>query len=220
VYTEVDCSPVDFYNRSDQIAMQSLLDVEDYQVEKAFWTGTAAVGNAVLPHLAANAAQTDAFSQSTITLQIAATTVTGTAVNIVDGLGMLEQALGQCFVGAGIIHVPPNALPVLDALGLVYSDGSRLRTRRGNLVAVGSGYPTTSPAGVAAPFGQSWIYATGPMFMYRSAPKLVAAPKESFVRSTNLVKAIAERTYVLGFDCCLYAVLVYTKSIIATSTAG
>lgn len=220
VYAEVDCSPIDFYERGDQIAETALARSEQLQIERVLWTGLTAGVEGALPHLAENTAVNDPNSISTIVLQPAASVVTGVGVNIVDGLGLLEAAMSTCYNGVGIVHVPSALFPTLDALGLVHVDGNQLRTRRGNLVSVGSGYLTTGPDGVVPPVGQSWMYGTGPAMLYRGPAKLVGTPRESFVRSVNTLKMIAERTYVIGFDCCLYAALVYKRSIIATSTLG
>ena len=52
----------------------------------------------------------------------------------------------------------------------------------------------------------AWVYATGPVFAYRSTPERFTY-KESFDRAENTAELIVERTYVLGFTCCcLYAV--------------
>lgn len=81
VFAEIDCSPVG-YTQDEQRALgaDALGRVEGWQVERAFWTGDAG-GTAdvvVYPHLAADESVADP-NISTITLQCAATSVTGSA---------------------------------------------------------------------------------------------------------------------------------------------
>jgi hypothetical protein len=231
IYCEVDCSPVDFYDNADVLTAATLAKFEDYQVERAFWTGVAGdrnnVGgyaNAVLPHLAANTAVTEpldlnGIATRTVTLQMAATVVTGAALNAVDALGVLEGALVSTLGGQGMIHVPQALAPTLALL--LKQQGGKLVSPNGNTVVIGGGYQGTAPTGAIPTTGTCWMYATGPVMGYRTPPKLYAAnPAERFDRSLNTMKAIVERTYVLGYDCSLYAQLVNTASFIATTTTG
>lgn len=224
VYVEVDCAPVDFYENRVETMRVALNRFESYQVERTFWTGLApergglnGLANGVLPHLAANAPVTETSLGRTITLQQSAVVPTGAALNVVNALGVLEQQLATCLNGTGVIHVPQALAP--DMALLVQRQGNRLVTPNGNVVSIGAGYPGTSPAGAAPAAGTAWMYATGPVFAYRGEASMRmldgAAPLD---RSLNTVKAVVERTYVLGYGCCLAAQLVNTASFIATST--
>lgn len=226
-YVEVDCAPVDFYENQDDVVTAAMARYASYQVERAFWTGvsfdrnnTGGYANAVLPHLASNAVIKDTVTGSLVqaTLQQAATVVTGVGVNIVMALGLLEGALAQCLNGVGIIHVPQSVAPVMAGLGLIRVNGQQMYTINGNKVAIGAGYPGTGPDGSLPGSGKGWIYATGPIFGYQSDGRLLTADGASVDRSLNTVKAIAERNYLFGFDCCLLAVLVNDASIVAVST--
>jgi hypothetical protein len=205
--TEFDCAPIG-NDQAQKIATDALAMAEPWQVERAFWTGVASGQSVVFPHLAANAQTLDATG---ILLQSAATTVTGvgeTAPHNIDlALGLLEEALGNCYGGIGVIHVPELLLPTMDAWGVIKKVGAVMYTTNGNKIAVGGGYPGTSPAGVARGSSATWIYATGNVFGYRSQVR-VRAPQgaQAFDRSTNTMKMIAERTYVLGWDCCHFAI--------------
>jgi len=205
-YVEFDCSPVgnaDAVERTNDALARS----EQWQVEHAFWTGVVDGQQVVWPHLAANAAQLD--SQG-IVLQTSAIVVTGgsSPMDVAEGLGALESALGNCYGGAGVVHVPSVALPTLVAWNLVRDGGdSVLRTARGNRVAIGAGYPGTSPAGATPSLGTTWIYATGNLVGYRSDVTTLR-PSEAIDRSRNTIKMIARRTYVLDWDCCHVAALV------------
>lgn len=204
-YAKFDCALVGM-DDALKIATDALAQSESYQVERAFWTGLVDDRTIAFPHLAANA---DVLDAQGIELQSAASTVvTGAAIDVVSALGLLEGALADCYNGVGVIHVPVKLLPTLQFHNLVTAQNGKLRTLNGNLVAVGAGYPSTSPAGVASPAGESWMYATGAVFMYRGEIQVPADKVSSINRTNNTREMIAERTYVLGWDCCHHAVLV------------
>lgn len=204
-FVEFDCSPVGVEADAQRIAEASLAQAESYQVERSFWTGLADNQAVVFPHLAEDTAAQD---QQGIILQTSATVVTGAPVDVADGLGLLEDALGDCYNGVGVIHIPDRAIPTFDAWGLLRVEDGRLRTLNGNLVAAGAGYTGSSPAGAAPATGTSWIYATGAVFGYRGSVRLLGELSESFDKAENTVRRIAERTYVLAWDCCHLAVLI------------
>jgi hypothetical protein len=205
VYTEIDCSPVDFYENADATATAALLGFESYLVEQAFWNGTIdGVANVALPHLAADAAIIE-NGLYPITLQPASDVVTGVGFDPVCALAALELEMAKCTNGVGYIHMPIGAVPVFASRVLISRDGNRLRTSNGNIVIAGNGYPGTGPDGSMPPIGAAWIYGTGSVFGYRSTPRLLGAPG-SIDRTTNTIHAIAERTYVMAFDCCLFAI--------------
>ena len=226
VYVEIDCSPVDFFENRDALIQNALNKYETYWVEHAFWTGYAndrsnggsAAANAILPHLAANSAVNESNLGFTTQLQLAATVVTGAALNVLDALGALEGALATCLNGTGMIHVPQALAPTMALI--LERRGNRFISPNGNAVVIGAGYPGTSPSGGAPALGTSWMYATGPVFGYRGDAKIVGDPKQTIDRSTNTMKVIIERTYALGYDCCLLAQLVNTSSFFASSTSG
>jgi hypothetical protein len=212
---EFDCSPVGQDLDQDRAA-DALRRLEDYTVENAFWTGVAGGQTVVFPHLAANAQVLD---RDQVILQSAATpVVSGAGVDATDGLGRLEAQLSVCYGGQGIIHIPALALPTFVAWSLVHpgnpaagtgEEAGRLYTTKGNLVVPGGGYAGTGPDGSAPAAGNSWIYATGAVFGYRSEITGWKIP-ETLDRAKNTVHAIAQRTYVLGYECCLLAALIAT----------
>lgn len=204
IYSRIDCSAPGFYETSEQEAATALSEWEQWQIEFAFWTGIAAgVPNVVYPHLAANA---NVFSaDDNATLQLAATVPTATATDPATALGIVENALADCYPGIGLVHIPVELLPRFCEAYVIYRDGGRLRTCNGNYVVAGAGYPNTSPAGAASPLdGSGWIYATPPVFMYRSPLRTISA-RETLDRDVNTVEALSERTVLLGYSCCLAA---------------
>lgn len=218
IYTEIDCNPVGWVNNAEAIVAEALRRYEHLQVEEVFSTGTvASVANVMYPHLNANAVVVDS-TDSLITLQTAAAVVTGT-FDVVEGLGILENALADCYGARGLIYV---TLPVFEEMleaHLLTQRNGLWYTGKGNFVVPGSGLTGNSPAGTAPAAGTSWMYATGALMGYRSAPKQVGNIVESFDRGVNTLKIIIERTYVLGWECCHAAVLVSTGGVI-TGTAN
>lgn len=203
VFTEYTCSPVG--NEEIQtFAEEALLKVEAWQSERAFWTGTAGGQGTVWPHLAEDTALSDPQG---IVLQNAASQLVTGGGDVAHVLGALEAGLADCYHGQGVIHVAPSVLPTLVAWKLVRDEAGTLLTAAGNKVVVGSGYTGSSPAGVAAVAGTSWIYATGAVFAYRGTVRPTRL-SESFDRAENTVHMLAERTYVIAYECCLLATLV------------
>lgn len=200
VYTEFDCSPVGV-DDARRIASDALDRTSSWQVERAFWTGLVDGKTIAFPHLAANAQVTDP-QQPDIILQTAATIPATGTFDIACGLGIIEQELAECYNGVGVIHVPRTVIPTMQAWNLVEVRDDQLVTKNGNLVAAGGGYPGTGVTGNAvANACQSWIFATGAVFMYQSGVRINNV-RDSIDRAENTVKMIAERTYVLGWDCC------------------
>lgn len=208
---ELDCGPVG-YDRDEQIAKVSaaLIRVEEWQLERAFWTGTVAGGSGgyvLYPHLAANAEVLDPDASVTIVMQQAVTTVTGATLDAVEALARLEFALDDCVQGKGVVHVTTAVFNILAANHVIEFRNGRAYTPRGNLLAVGAGYTGSGPDGTSTA-GVHWMYATANIFAYRSSVELAggipgATYTEMFDRDTNTAKIIAERTYVLGYGCCL-----------------
>lgn len=213
VYAEFDASPVGLLGDVASVAEDALARVEQYQVERAFWTGTAGAAaggvaqTTVFPHLAAVTQMTDP-ANSGIVLQTAASQIVTGGDDIAVQLGNLEAALADCYHGQGYIHVPPEVLPTMSARHLVEPDGAVLRTAKGNIVVVGDGYTGSSPAGAAAASGTAWIYATGAVFGYRATVPTITNTNQAFDRVENTYRMIAQRSYVIGFECCHLATFV------------
>jgi hypothetical protein len=208
VYAWIDCATVGFNDaEAHRRTSAALTNGEARTVERVLWTGDA--GGTVNPHLAANAGVID----NQVTLQTAATVVTGGAVDIVEAMGNLEGALADCYGGVGIIHVPRKALAHLVAHNQVVRDGQRLRTMGGTWIAAGAGYPGTGPDGTEPSGSQEWFYATGQVAYRRGEVTFSSSYPEAINRGTNSVVLVAERTYVIGWDCCHFAQLVDLRGV-------
>lgn len=199
VIAEFECTPIGV-GEAQNVAQDALARVEQHQLENAFWTGLAADQSVVFPHLGADA---EVIDGDVVLQPVASPAVTG--ADAAHALGALEQELASCYKGQGLIHVPREALPTLAAWNLVRpGDGGRLVTPNGNLIVAGGGYPGTAPDGTAPADGTTWIYATGAAFGYRSGVYFTQV-NESLDRTTNTLRMQAERTYLIGFECCLLA---------------
>jgi len=214
VFTEVDCSANGFWDRAETLVGAGLNRTEQLQVERAFWTGVAGGRSVVWPHLAANAIVLD---ETNITIQTAATTVSGGAAvtyDVVEGIGRLEAEIGACYDGVPTLHVPLVLLEAFAANMMLIRDGNRYRTPAGSIVVFGAGYPGTAPDGSAPPVGTTWVYATGAMVIYRGNLRVIPRD-QSIDRAENTVKAIAERTYVIGWDCCHFGARISTGGVVS-----
>jgi hypothetical protein len=196
VIAEFQCTPIGL-GEAQSVAQDALARVEQQQLETAFWTGLAADQTVVFPHLAAD---TEVLDGEVILQSVASPVVTG--ADVATALGALEQELADCYKGQGLIHVPRTALPTLAAWKLArLDDAGRLVTPNGNLIVAGGGYTGTGPNGSTPADGTTWIYATGAAFGYRSNVYFTQV-RDSLNRATNSLRMQAERTYLIGFECC------------------
>lgn len=207
VYAEIDCSPVGFYADVQERTVSSLRNGEERAVERVVWTGAAVTTGAplVMPHLAANAEVRDPADSSIILQSASVVAVTGTP-NVTRALGALEGAFLSCYGGEGVLHIPAEALAPLVERQQIVQDGTRLRTWNGLRVAVYASNNREGPTGVAPAAGKAWFYATGAISMRRGDVEETASVLESFDRSNNTMRYSAQRTYVLNWDCCQFAV--------------
>jgi hypothetical protein len=199
VIAEFECTPIGV-GGAQTIAQDALARIEQHQLENAFWTGLAADQSVVFPHLGAAAEVVD----GDVVLQPVATPVV-TGADVAAAFGALEQELADCYKGQGLIHVPRAAVPTLAAWNLARPDDrGRLVTPNGNLIVTGGGYPGSGPDGAAAAAGTTWIYATGAAWGYRGDVYFTQV-RDSLDRASNTLRMQAERTYLIGFECCLLA---------------
>jgi hypothetical protein len=203
VYAEIPCSPVGLGEPGIQAnTVEALRRGEGRAAERVFWTGTA-LGGTIRPHLAEDTASSETSPGGVLTvLQTAATVVTGTVVGAEVGLAYLEGALAECYGGEGIIHVPATVGSYLYSKGGAVRDGDRLRTGLGNKIAIYASNDREGPTGVDPAAGSFWMYATGNVNVHRSEIEEASGPRAALDRSNNTFVYIAERTYVIHWDCC------------------
>lgn len=136
----------------------------------------------------------------------------GSVLGFVDALGWLEGELGELLGPQGIIHASRYLAPTFAAnwqTQLTSTSGASAQTRTttaGTKVVFGSGYPAVGPDGKEPATGTSWLYATGPIVIYRSPVQTfeVFAGTSATPRNTAIV--LAERQYMIQVDCPILAV--------------
>lgn len=199
-YSRIDCSPVGQWDQLSDVNKQALIRSESRFVETAFWSGVVAGQTVVFPHLASDSEVSDGEDL----MQPAATVVTATPQEIVIGLGMLEDAMRDCYPGVATIHMPIRLASIAADHDLISPRAGGMFTTIGSKVVIGD-YPGTGPDGSSTE-GVTWMYATGEVFFARDNEPKGFTAVESFDRDVNTVEMLAERTYLLGWDCCLLAI--------------
>lgn len=119
-------------------------------------------------------------------------------------VGLLEQELAVRYGGVGVIHIPRRfGTYALGRASIGEETGGELRTNLGNQLVFGSGYVTGGPDGYTATATQTWLFATGPVQVWRSEIQI----RTDFSTTRNIRMALAERAYVVTADCPRLAVL-------------
>ena len=191
VFATMQCGTVGYtFEEERGLVLERLKGVEQSVVEEVFSTSTFGQG----PGLVA----ADGI-----------TTVTGAGDSVVNVLSELERARYCGFTGntaqygpPGILHV---AIPVFNELKsqhVLEFDGTRWRTPMGTVVSAGC-YANNDPAGAAPADGVFWMYLTGQTTIWRTPDSEVQiAPVEgSLDRATNQYLMLAEREYVVTYEC-------------------
>lgn len=130
------------------------------------------------------------------------------ALSIKCGIAALEDYLGNC--GGGILHMTRGLAFLGFGAGVRVDkeDPSLLSTNLGTPVSAGAGYDLSGPDGTPVTDGESWIYATAPVTIWRG-PIMDTPPEgEEWAgvdRKINNIMALAERPYVAGWDACCHA---------------
>lgn len=192
VYGSWGCGPIgSTVEEMRANATSHLIAGEQRELERVVWTGDR--GNS--PSF---------VDASTVNLTPGA--APGTPQTPERALGRLEEHLGDNYGSIGAIHVPLEGLPRLS--DHVMQEGEVLRTLRGTYVAAGAGYSVnTGPDGSAAPADSVWMYATGRPVLRRSQPEVVPDGDGWLSMADNEATMLAERTYVVAWDCVTAAVL-------------
>lgn len=130
--------------------------------------------------------------------------------------------MAGCYGGTPLIHVPRAATAHLAANYLIKEKGPQLRTIGNNSIIVPApGYQRTGPDGTLPAAGNAWFYATGSVAMWRSEVEWQARDVREFLgRSINDTVLIAEQWFMLGWDCCHFAIQVRLGGTITGSVAS
>ena len=134
-----------------------------------------------------------------------------------SGISALEQTLADNGVVGGIIHARPGISSWLAREHLIERPSTRLMTTPyGTPYSFGMGYDGSAPQGTA-PTGSlgettEWIYATGQVRVWRG-DAIVPPVRQVLNRTTNQQYAIAERPYLVGVECGIWAVQITTACV-------
>lgn len=191
VYATVTCGTVGY--TSDELrsfVVERLKGVEQSVVEQVLSTGD--------------------FGQAPgLTAADGIVTVTGAGTTAVEVVSELERAMYCGFDTTVSNYGPPAylhmAIPVFNELKsqhLIEFDGTRWRTPLGTVVSTGC-YANNDPDGDPAADGTFWVYITGQTTVWRTGDSEIFVPpiEGALNRATNQVTMIAEREYVVTYEC-------------------
>lgn len=193
VFATMQCGSAGF-SFAEQRAMivERLMGVEQSVVEEVFSTGTFGQSPGLL----------NADGIETVVGSAPATNLAGVLSELETARYCGTATTAVQYGPTGVLHV---AIPVLNALKaehLVEFDGTRWRTPMGTTVSAGC-YANNDPAGVAPAAGTFWMYLTGQTVIWRTPDsEIQVAPVEgSLNRTTNQMMMLAEREYVVTYEC-------------------
>lgn len=190
------------------IASARLAAREELGVERALWTGVTPDGT-----LSSSLADGDTDAGITVT-----DLTGGTTLDPVTALDVLEEAMGTCVPGQGVIHVPVRASATLGSQFLVTEGATGAQTHLGNQVIFGAGYPGTGPANAAVADGEAWLFGTGQIMVWQGPEFLTPeSAAQAIDRTLNDITVFAEKTYAVGYSCCLYAVRMFLSCCLGGS---
>lgn len=188
IYATLQCGAVGYsYEENRAMVVDRLRGVEQGVLEEIFSTSTFGQG----PGLIA----ADGI-----------TTVVGTGTTAVEVISELERAM---YCGADLkygpvayLHMPIPVFNELKSQHLIEYDGTRWRTPLGTVVSAGC-YAGNDPAGVAPADGTFWVYITGQTTVWRASDNDIHVydREGSLDRTTNQWMMIAEREYVVTYEC-------------------
>lgn len=171
-------------------------------VEHELWTGAIARGAALPNRYLIDPARVTVLNG-------------GVAVKPFAALGLLEDALGDVYSGAGIVHCNRHAVQYLPG---VTRNGRIIETRVGNRVVPGVGYPGLGPATVGDPDGappgasEEWVYIT-PMVTARVGTVEVL-DRVSIDRDTNRAQIRARTPFEVSWDGCSAAFAILMQTVV------
>lgn len=174
------------------------LDIDRHrQLEAEFWTGTEAVAAGWDLPDGAVAGQPYLASPD-------ATIVDQSGLPVVHAFAELVQALAECGIGRGFVHVSRRAHVHLVDAGVIRREGSSWRDPADNIVVAGAGYDGSGPSGDPG----EWMYATGPVEVRWGTPMVLGVDDVEIDRTINERVVRAQQYGGAWFDpCCHLAIL-------------
>lgn len=139
------------------------------------------------------------------------TSTVADAFTLVGGISALESAIAECYGGRATLHADRGLAAYAARDKQVRTENTGKYTELGSAFAFYGGSPNTSPAGVVAPAGYAWVYATSQLVLRRFPVDVLPDETNQRLRYdplTNEPYVLAERTYVPSVECCSFAALV------------
>lgn len=172
-----------------------LFSNEQHAVEEAFWTGSG--GNT--PRIDDPAGATDVGAGGTFTTIVDA--VAALEAFAYDNYGYhavlhANSAVHAYAADANLVH---STYAYGSAWGTSQSDPT-LRTSLGTKWVFGGGYPGTGPDGLAPGAGETYIWITGNIQVWRQ-PTFTPSLWQTFDRNLNQWMVLSERGYLATYDC-------------------
>lgn len=182
IYAGVDCKLVGYSEDYVIARAKAILELGwGHAAEIALWNGGGVSG-------------------ATPRLNAAGTTTIATGLSMTAGIAALEKYLGDNYAGVGLIHAPRFVAPYMDAKLLVHERTGKLQTVLGTGLAFGGGYDNTGPNNAAPGANIAWLYATGPVRVYRGEAWVNGALAAALNRDDNSTLAYAEQPALLTVD--------------------
>lgn len=148
------------------------------------------------------------------------------ALTVAGGIAALEQYMSYHYAGQATFHAERGLSPYVAFLNEYNVRSGVPETVLGSQWAFYGGSPNTSPGGVAAPVGYSWMYATSQVQLWYSSVDVYPGVDQMIqygptlsTGPTNVPTAIAEQTWVGAVFCTQAAVLVYVDANVPLTEA-
>lgn len=130
----------------------------------------------------------------------------GTAVtDLKVALGLLEQWIAARYNGRPTIS--GNLFSTYLIPELTSGDDGSLKSLHGSAIAAAAGYDSTGPGAAAIPDGTAWLYISGQINIWKSAPRFAEGP----LLKSNRLATLAEAAYAATVDGPVAAILVGSK---------
>ncbi len=185
-YASLECGPLGYgAEYLTRKTIRRLVANEQEIVEQALWAG--GFGNAPA-------------------LEDAATADLGAAADIVEGISILEEWASENYGYVPVIHAESRVAAYAAEAHQVDRRAPRLYTPLGSIWSFGGGYPGTGPAGEVPVAGNTWLFITGQVYLWRNAEIFVPPVLEVMNRTTNTMRVLAEREWAVSYDCVAAAV--------------
>lgn len=191
VYAGRTCGPVGFTEAEQQrLTLQKLKASEQAVVENVF--------------------SRQLFGQSPGLSNNPAVVTVAAGTNFADAVAKLEAAFYAVYGQQGVLHAPIRSGIHMSEQHLLIADSEHplpgnarvWRTATGTAVSIGN-YAGNSPVDAAPAAGHEWLYMTPPIKIWsQSDAQVTISPIEgSLNRTTNQETWLAERFYIVGFEC-------------------